>query len=188
MQIEVLLSNVNNTSPVGVGGNPVIDRRQTNTSVTVKNGQTIVLSGIRKETENKIKSKVPLLGDVPVLDWVFAHDSETKATTELLVFVTPTVVDNPDENDSNYNKDERKRLRELEKPVGEMSKELIKSRNVMSDDNVVPIGPKDPLAPIEGGQEEPDAPAKAPAPVPAAATPAASAPSKPADPAPAAPK
>ena len=192
MQIEVLLSNVNNTSPVGVGGNPVIDRRQTNTSVTVKNGQTIVLSGIRKETENKIKSKVPLLGDVPVLDWVFAHDSETKATTELLVFVTPTVVDNPDENDSNYNRDERKRLRELEKPVGEMSKELIKSRNVMSDDAVVPIGPKDPLAPIEEGADTPGTPA-APAPVPApaapaAASPAAPAPTKPADPTPATPK
>jgi general secretion pathway protein D len=187
MQIEVLLSNVNNTSPVGVGGNPVIDRRQTNTSVTVKNGQTIVLSGIRKETENKIKSKVPLLGEVPVLDWVFASTSETKATTELLVFVTPTVVDNPDENDANYNKDERKRLRELEKPVAEMSKELIKSRNVRSDDETVQAGPKDPLAPIEAGQETPVAPTPAPAP-PAAAAPEGSAPSKPADPAPATPK
>ena len=68
MQIEVLLSNRNTTSPDGVGGNPVIDRRQTNTNVTVENGQTIVLSGIRKETENKIKDKFPLLGDVPVLD------------------------------------------------------------------------------------------------------------------------
>jgi len=187
MQIEVLLSNVNNTSPVGVGGNPVIDRRQTNTSVTVKNGQTIVLSGIRKETENKIKSKVPLLGEVPVLDWVFASTSETKATTELLVFVTPTVVDNPDENDANYNKDERKRLRELEKPVAEMSKELIKSRNVRSDDETVQAGPKDPLAPIEAGQETPVAPTPAPAP-PAAAAPEGSAPSKSADPAPATPK
>ena len=189
MQIEVLLSNVNNTSPVGVGGNPVIDRRQTNTSVTVKNGQTIVLSGIRKETENKIKSKVPLLGEVPVLDWVFASTSETKATTELLVFVTPTVVDNPDENDANYNKDERKRLRELEKPVAEMSKELIKSRNLRSDDETVLPGPTDPLAPIEAGQELPVAPAPAPAPAPpAAAAPEGSAPSKSADPAPATPK
>jgi hypothetical protein len=97
--------------------------------------------------------------------------------------VTPTVVDNPDENDANYNKDERKRLRELEKPVAEMSKELIKSRNLRSDDETVLPGPTDPLAPIEAGQELPVAPAP-----PAAAAPEGSAPSKPADPAPATPK
>ncbi|MFM8641513.1 MAG: type II secretion system protein GspD, partial [Phycisphaerales bacterium] len=130
MQIEVLLSNQNRTSPQGVGGNPVIDRRQTNTTVTVKNGQTIVLSGIRKETENKIKNKFPGLGDVPVLDWVFANTEEVKETTELLVFVTPTVVDNPDDNDTNYNADERERLRILSKPLAEAAEELEKKRGL----------------------------------------------------------
>jgi general secretion pathway protein D len=149
MEIEVLLSNINVTSPEGVGGNPIVDRRQTNTTVTVKNNQTIVLSGIRKETENKIKSKMPLLGDVPVLDWVFANTSETKAVTELLVFVTPTVVDNPDENDSNYNSGERTRLRELAKPIADMSKELIKKRDLLSSDTPETAGPGEPLAPID---------------------------------------
>ncbi len=165
MEIEVLLSNVNQTSPEGVGGNPIIDRRQTNTTATVKNGQTIVLSGIRKETENKIKNKFPLLGDVPVLDWVFANTSDTKSVTELLVFVTPTVVDNPDGNDSNFNADERTRLRELAKPLGEMSKELIKARDIVSDDGFVDSAPGEPLKPIEAEER---APAPAPAPAPAA--------------------
>jgi general secretion pathway protein D len=171
MEIEVLLSNVNQTSPEGVGGNPIIDRRQTNTTATVKNGQTIVLSGIRKETENKIKNKFPLLGDVPVLDWVFANTSDTKVVTELLVFVTPTVVDNPDGNDSNFNADERTRLRELAKPLGEMSKELIKARDILSDDSVVDSSPREPLKPIEPSPEPvpapaPAAPARSPQPAP----------------------
>ena len=167
MQIEVLLSNLNTTT-TGVGDNPIIDRRQTNTTATVKNGQTIVLSGIRKETENKIKNKVPLLGDVPVLDWVFANTSDTKAVTELLVFVTPTVVDNPDENDKNYNADERSRLRELAKPIAEMSKDLIKNRDLLSEDVYEDAAPGEPLKPID---VPPDAPAK-----PDAATPASSPP------------
>jgi general secretion pathway protein D len=163
MEIEILLSNLNQTTS-GVGDNPIIDRRQTNTTATVKNGQTIVLSGIRKEQENKIKNKLPLLGDVPVLDWVFANTNEVKTVTELLVFVTPTVVDNPDANDSNYNADERKRLRELAKPVAEMSKQLIRDRNIVSEDAFVDSGPGEPLKPIDVA---PDAPPAAPAPAPA---------------------
>ncbi len=158
MQIEVLLSNQNPTSPQGVGGNPVIDRRQTNTTVTVKNGQTIVLSGIRKETENKIKNKVPLLGDVPVLDWVFANTGDVKEVTELLVFVTPLVVDNPDANDTNFNADERERLRELAKPIGEMSKEMVRKRDLLSDPNVPLADPKSPLQTIDIPPAPPAAP------------------------------
>jgi hypothetical protein len=100
---------------------------------------------------------------------VFANTSDTKSVTELLVFVTPTVVDNPDGNDSNFNADERTRLRELAKPLGEMSKELIKARDIVSDDGVVDASPGEPLKPIE--IEE--APAQAPAPAaPAAPAPA----------------
>ena len=162
LEIEILLSNLNTTT-TGVGSNPIIDRRQTNTTATVKNGQTIVLSGIRKEQENKIKNKFPLLGDVPVLDWVFANTNEIKTVTELLVFVTPTVVDNPDANDSNDNAEERKRLRELAKPIADMSKQLIRERNIVSEDNFVDAGPGEPLKPID---IEPDQPAAMPAPEP----------------------
>jgi general secretion pathway protein D len=104
MDVEVLYSNVARVSTAATpGNNPTISRRQTNTSVTVKNGQTIVLSGIRTEQEQKSKTKVPLLGDVPVLDWVFSSTENITNTSELVLFITPVVVDNPDENDTNYN-------------------------------------------------------------------------------------
>jgi general secretion pathway protein D len=170
MQIEVLLSNQNRATPQGVGGNPVIDRRQTNTTVTVKNGQTIVLSGIRRETENKIKNKVPVLGDVPVLDWVFANTNEVKEVTELLVFVTPTVVDNPDVNDTNYNAEERERLRILSKPLAEAAEEMEKKRNVLGNDKVPAAKPDEPLKPVDIPPDLPPAP-KASEPAPAGAAP-----------------
>jgi general secretion pathway protein D len=171
MQIEVLLSNQNRATPQGVGGNPVIDRRQTNTTVTVKNGQTIVLSGIRRETENKIKNKVPVLGDVPVLDWVFANTNEVKEITELLVFVTPTVVDNPDVNDTNYNAEERERLRILSKPLAEAAEEMEKKRKVLGDDKVPAAKPDEPLKPIDIPAEPKAAEPKAAEPAPAGAAP-----------------
>ena len=128
MQIEILLSNVDTTTRTVVtpGNNPTIQRRQTNTSVVIKNGQTIVISGIRKETENKVKTKVPLLGDVPVLDWVFSSTEKVSAATELVLFVTPIVVENPDGNDSNFNVQEIERLRALQKPMDSKTEEMLK--------------------------------------------------------------
>ncbi len=128
MQIEILLSNVDTTTRTVVtpGNNPTIQRRQTNTSVVIKNGQTIVISGIRKETENKVKTKVPVLGDVPVLDWVFSSTEKVSTATELVLFVTPIVVENPDGNDTNFNVDEIKRLRALEKPLDSKTEEMLK--------------------------------------------------------------
>ncbi|MBM4113742.1 MAG: hypothetical protein FJ253_10315 [Phycisphaerae bacterium] len=150
MDIEVLLSNQNLTSPQGVGGNPVIDRRQTNTKVTVKNGQTIVISGIRREQRNFQKTKVPFLGDIPVLDLVFAFTDDTTSTKELVIFVTPIVVDNPAANDSNFNLRERDRLRELAKPLSEQSAKLVEGagfkpmNDIPADEKPVP-----PLTPLE---------------------------------------
>ena len=128
MQIEILLSNVDTTTRtvVAPGNNPTILRRQTNTSVVIKNGQTIVISGIRKEVESKVKTKVPLLGDVPGLDWVFSSTEKVSTATELVLFVTPLVVENPDVNDTNYNVQDIERLRSLQKPLDSKTEEMLK--------------------------------------------------------------
>jgi len=127
MQIEILLSNVDTTTRTVVtpGNNPTILRRQTNTSVVIKNGQTIVISGIRKEVESKVKTKVPVLGDVPVLDWVFSSTEKVSSATELVLFVTPIVVENPDVNDSNFNVEDIQRLRTLQKPMDSKTEEML---------------------------------------------------------------
>jgi type II secretion system protein D len=117
MDIELLLSNLNLSVPQ-FNNNPVVDRRQTNTRVTIKNGQTIVISGIRKEDETSIKRGLPLLGDIPLLgDALFSSTEKKKNVAELVIFVTPIVVDNPDANDSNFNASERTRLEDLRTPL-----------------------------------------------------------------------
>jgi general secretion pathway protein D len=142
MEIEILLSNVDSTGAGNPGGNPTIKRRQTNTTVTVKNGQTIVLSGIRTESEAMIKRKVPLLGDIPILDLVFSSESENTVVSELVVFITPIVVDNPDENDVNFNELDRRRLEQLSDPLSERTNQLKNKLGVKGVDSIAPVDPR----------------------------------------------
>ena len=62
------------------------------TQVMVENGGTVVLGGIYQQTERNTTNKVPLLGDVPVLGYLFRTNSRTRDKTELLVFITPKIV------------------------------------------------------------------------------------------------
>ncbi|MBB3222839.1 type IV pilus secretin PilQ [Pseudoduganella umbonata] len=69
-----------------------IDTKHVKTQVMVENGGTVVLGGIYQQTERNNVSKVPLLGDVPVLGHLFKTTSRTSEKTELLVFITPKIV------------------------------------------------------------------------------------------------
>ena len=74
---------------------PVVDRRETNTTLIVKNGQTIVMGGLRKKEVSKQVNKVPLLGDLPLLGALFRFKGEQTVNSELIVFVTPWIVEQP---------------------------------------------------------------------------------------------
>ncbi len=69
-----------------------IDTKHVKTQVMVENGGTVVLGGIYQQTERNTTDKVPLLGDVPVLGYLFRSNSRTSDKTELLVFITPKIV------------------------------------------------------------------------------------------------
>jgi hypothetical protein len=87
------------------------------------------------------------------------------------VFVTPTVVDNPDVNDTNYNAEERERLRILSKPLAEAAEEMEKQRKVLGDDKVPAAKPDEPLKPIDIPAEPKAAEPKPAEPAPAGAAP-----------------
>jgi len=69
-----------------------IDNKHVKTQVMVDNGGTVVLGGIYQQTEQNTTDKVPLLGDVPVLGYLFRTTTRTNDKTELLVFITPKIV------------------------------------------------------------------------------------------------
>ena len=73
-------------------GIPSIDTREVNTQVLVNNGDTIVLGGIYEQITRDEVDKVPLLGDIPVLGYLFKHTLESDEKAELLIFVTPKIL------------------------------------------------------------------------------------------------
>ena len=69
-----------------------IDTKHVKTQVLVENGGTVVIGGIFTQTDRDTVNKVPLLGDIPVLGWLFKNTERTTSKTELLVFLTPKIV------------------------------------------------------------------------------------------------
>jgi general secretion pathway protein D len=76
---------------------PIVNQRQAATTVTVKDGETIILGGIIRNSVQATTRKLPLLGDIPILGNLFKTNTTTKNRTELLVFLTPTVVRTPED-------------------------------------------------------------------------------------------
>lgn len=89
IESEVSEIDLSVSTPAG----PALSTRQTNTEFNVSNGDTLVLSGLISRHSGTSVDKVPLLGDIPVLGALFRSTRFQNDETELVVFVTPTVVD-----------------------------------------------------------------------------------------------
>ncbi|HCM48058.1 MAG TPA: type IV pilus secretin PilQ [Colwellia sp.] len=79
-------------SDITSGLAPAIDTQRIGTQVLVNNGETIVLGGIYQQAIISTVSKVPVLGDIPYLGWLFRSSSQLNEKKELLIFVTPRIV------------------------------------------------------------------------------------------------
>ncbi|MFA6055172.1 MAG: type II secretion system secretin GspD [Thermodesulfovibrionales bacterium] len=84
------LKNDSETILINIG--PTTTKRSTKTSVVVKDSQTVVIGGLMEEREDVSINKIPILGDIPVLGWLFKNTSRQKTKTNLLVFLTPHIV------------------------------------------------------------------------------------------------
>lgn len=76
----------------GFDGTKDTTTRAASTLVRVKNGQTVVIGGLLTSRETDQTRKVPLLGDIPILGWLFTSRSTSKSTTDLVIFITPTIL------------------------------------------------------------------------------------------------
>jgi general secretion pathway protein D len=71
---------------------PTLTKRDIQTKVTVVDGKTVVIGGLIKNNKSVEETKVPLLGDIPILGWLFKRQSVSYTKTNLLVFITPYIV------------------------------------------------------------------------------------------------
>ncbi len=93
MTVEIRKDSVGQYVQLGGGfAVPSIDTKNVTTQIAVNNGDTAVIGGIYEETINNDVTKVPFLGDLPVVGWAFKLQGRTSEKTELLIFLTPRVV------------------------------------------------------------------------------------------------
>ncbi len=90
MIVNVILSQL--TGEI-VNGQPVRSEMETQTNMIVQDGQTIMLGGILFQTDSQIERKLPILGDVPAVGGLFRHNETSLRNNELIVFITPYVID-----------------------------------------------------------------------------------------------
>ena len=93
MDLKITKDDVGQIVPQATGGFvPSIDKREVDTQVLVNNGETVVLGGVFEQNKSKGQNKVPLLGDIPLLGYLFQNNNTNTVKRELLIFVTPQIL------------------------------------------------------------------------------------------------
>ncbi len=95
LQIEQNISNTVEASTVA--DSPAFFERSIKTEVLAQSGQTIMLGGLMSEDVTNTNTKVPLLGDLPLIGFLFRGKSDEKKKTELIILITPKVIDQPEQ-------------------------------------------------------------------------------------------
>ena len=89
MKLDISKDSVAGAAP---NGELILNKNQINTNVLVNNGETVILGGVFEQTTINSQTKVPFFGDIPVLGHLFRKDVKSDDKQELLIFVTPRIV------------------------------------------------------------------------------------------------
>jgi general secretion pathway protein D len=98
MIVAPQVSSIDTTTsiPISQGVNaPVIDIRSANTVAVTPDGQTVILGGLMQNSKAKSETKIPFLGDVPLMGALFRRTIKTDTQTELIIFLTPHIIQTP---------------------------------------------------------------------------------------------
>ena len=98
MMVAPQISSIdpNLSIPISAGVNaPVIDVRSADTVAVTADGQTVIIGGLMETDKSKTETKIPVLGDIPLLGNLFKRTQKSDTKTELLIFLTPHIVQNP---------------------------------------------------------------------------------------------
>jgi general secretion pathway protein D len=85
------------SGPGGTVSAPLINSRSADTVVVTPNGQTVIIGGLMANVKAESETKIPLLGDIPWIGNLFKHKIKSDAKTELLIFLTPQIIQAPTE-------------------------------------------------------------------------------------------
>jgi general secretion pathway protein D len=163
MKISQSLKSINNdvTLAAEVAGKALaFSTRSIETSIVVNSNDTAILGGLMRDTQGEQITKVPVLGDIPVLGWLFKGKSSNASKTNLLVFITPKIIRNSQDNSDLMDQKLNERITFIQRymkgrdPHGEAIDNL--PRRASNEEQVKPFinsGPSD-AAPTDVGTEE----------------------------------
>ena len=101
LQLEPKISQYTTSPTEGVGSSvtalPGVMERSTQSTVRIMDGYTVVISGFIQESEEITRSKVPILGSIPILGQLFQSTKKTKRQDEFVIIITPTLIEDPTE-------------------------------------------------------------------------------------------
>jgi pilus assembly protein CpaC len=92
LRVTPSVSEITELVPTSTGPQPVLSTRKLNTTVNLRDGQTLALAGLLQDDLREVVQKVPMLGDIPILGALFRSSSYQQDKTDLLVAVTPHIV------------------------------------------------------------------------------------------------
>jgi len=96
IKMTVLVENNSRGATVDLGASggqpPAINKRKAETQVLIKEGERLVIGGVTNSESEEAVRRVPLFGDIPVLGWLFKQRGDRNTSTELVVFITPSII------------------------------------------------------------------------------------------------
>jgi type IV pilus assembly protein PilQ len=96
IKMKVLVENNSRGATVDLGASggqpPAINKRKAETEVLIKEGERLVIGGVTNSEAEEALRRVPLMGDIPLLGWLFKQRGERNVSTELVVFITPSII------------------------------------------------------------------------------------------------
>jgi general secretion pathway protein D len=98
MEIEQKIEDISGQQVIPNQGTwPIVSRRKMSANIAVTSGDTIMLGGLTKKTERNSTTKIPFLGDIPLINFFFRNNRKENQRDEVVVFITPYVLDNPED-------------------------------------------------------------------------------------------
>ncbi len=118
---------------------PIVTTSEAETSVMVKDGVTVLIGGLRKEQREKTVKEIPILGDIPILKYLFRNTSDSSTATELVILLTPHIMSGAD-SFSDFSEVKPKDGTVVSMVKGEIIKERIAPRPGLESSSADPAG------------------------------------------------
>jgi general secretion pathway protein D len=115
LEIDGNIEDVPDGQSTAQPGGPTTNKRTLKTAVVVKDGDTIVLGGLQKDSQSESVEKIPGLGDIPVLGRLFQYRSKQHTKQDLLIILTPYVIRGPEDLRRIYEQREAERREFIER-------------------------------------------------------------------------